>query len=100
MQPFAPHPSHFGSRNSLPAPWGTTRGGERAAVCAELGIADQKSRQSRLFLLTRIFFILNPTRRGKKKSVFSLSVYIPNSFCFLWNSSCFPLKLMNSGVGA
>lgn len=99
MQRFALQLSPFGSRNSLPAPRALPREGERAAVSAELGIGAQKSRQSRLVLLTRIFFILNPTR-GKKKGAFSLSVYIPNSFYFLWNSSCFPLKLMNSGVGA
>lgn len=67
MQPFALQLSPFGSRNSLPPPHEHHPGrgkGEQWVLSSALHI--KNPRQSRLFLLTRFFFILNPTREKKR----------------------------------
>lgn len=83
----------------FPTPHGHHLGrGKGEQWLLSLALQIKNPRQSRLVLLTRTFFILNP---AKEKKVFSPYWFIFQiSFCFFWTSSCFPLKLVSSGVGA
>lgn len=78
--------------------WHQLGRGEGEQWVLNLALQIKNPRQCRLVLLTRIPFILNPI--GEKKVFSPYWLIFQISFYFLWTSSCFLLKFLNSEVGA